>query len=65
MRPPGLDHVCSLDVKLDPIQVMRNDRAGTRRIVPIVGGVVIGAKLQGAYFECQRGVANNLRGWHC
>ena len=44
---PELDHVCTLNVELDPIREMGPGRAGQRRIVPIVGGSVEGARLSG------------------
>lgn len=44
---PALDHVCTLDVQLDPIREMGSGRSGQRRIVPIVGGTVSGARLNG------------------
>ena len=44
---PKLDHVCTLNVELDPIREMGAGRAGTRRIVPIVGGTVSGPRLSG------------------
>ncbi len=42
-----LEHVCTLDVELDPIREMGDGRAGRRRIIPIVGGKVTGARLSG------------------
>lgn len=44
---PSLQHVCDLSVKLDPIHEMGMGRAGSRRIIPIVGGTVTGPKLNG------------------
>jgi len=44
---PTLDHVCDLDVTLDPIREMGRGRAGQRRIVPITGGTVTGPRLNG------------------
>lgn len=44
---PILEHVCDLEVELDPIREMGAGRAGQRRIIPIVGGRVDGPKLQG------------------
>ena len=44
---PELNHVCRLRVELDPIREMGNGRAGLRRIIPIVGGDVTGARLSG------------------
>ena len=44
---PVIDHVCDLTVQLDPIREMGRGRAGQRRIIPIVGGSVSGARLQG------------------
>lgn len=44
---PHLEHVCNLLVDLDPIREMGAGRAGQRRIIPIVGGMVSGPKLNG------------------
>lgn len=44
---PQLKLVCNFLVELDPIREMGAGRAGQRRIVPIVGGVVSGPKLNG------------------
>ncbi|KIN64056.1 DUF3237 domain containing protein [Sulfitobacter noctilucicola] len=44
---PKLEHVCNLEVTLDPIREMGSGRAGQRRIIPIVGGVVRGPQLSG------------------
>ena len=44
---PKLDEVCTLQVELDPIREMGAGRAGHRRIIPIVGGTVTGARLSG------------------
>ncbi|WP_238368125.1 DUF3237 domain-containing protein [Mesobacterium pallidum] len=44
---PSLSHVCDLTVALDPIREMGRGRAGQRRIIPIVGGVMEGPRLNG------------------
>lgn len=44
---PVLEHVCDLTVELDPIREMGPGRAGQRRIIPIVGGIVTGPRLSG------------------
>ncbi len=44
---PKLEEVCTLQVELDPIREMGAGRAGHRRIIPIVGGTVTGARLSG------------------
>lgn len=44
---PGLAHVCDLSVTLDPIREIGPGRAGQRRIIPIVGGVMEGPRLNG------------------
>jgi len=44
---PKLAEVCTLNVELDPIREMGAGRAGHRRIIPIVGGTVTGARLSG------------------
>ena len=45
---PTLDHVCTLNIDLAPPLELGIGRAGNRRIIPIVGGTVVGPKLQGA-----------------
>lgn len=47
LAPPSLNHVCDLIVELDPIREMGQGRAGMRRIIPIVGGLVSGPRLNG------------------
>ena len=47
LKPPILDHVFDMTVKLDPIHELGNGRAGTRRIIPIVGGTVTGPRIRG------------------
>lgn len=44
---PKLEEVCTLQVELDLIHEMGAGRAGHRRIIPIVGGTVTGARLSG------------------
>ena len=44
---PELSHVCDLTVELDPIREMGQGRGGARRIIPIVGGVMSGPRLNG------------------
>ncbi len=44
---PTLSRVCQLTVNLDPIREMGAGRAGHRRIVPIIGGEVVGERLSG------------------
>jgi len=44
---PPLVHVCDLSVELGPIMELGQGRAGTRRIIPIVGGTVEGPELSG------------------
>lgn len=48
---PELSHVCQLHVKLDPIREMGAGRAGQRRIIPIKGGKVTGARLSGRLLD--------------
>lgn len=43
---PTLDHVCDIEVELDPIRDLGPGRAGQRRIIPIIGGTATG-KLAG------------------
>ena len=47
MKAPILEFVCTLHVDLDPITEMGPGRAGQRRIIPIVGGKVVGEDLSG------------------
>lgn len=47
MNPPPLEFVCRLVVQLDPILEMGPGRAGQRRIIPIIGGIVTGPRLNG------------------
>lgn len=47
LPPPNLELVCTLDVELDQIREMGSGRAGTRRIIPIIGGTVSGPRLSG------------------
>lgn len=44
---PKFDEVCTLHIELDLIREMGAGRAGHRRIIPIVGGTVTGARLSG------------------
>lgn len=44
---PTLEHICDIEVALGPIQEMGEGRAGKRRIIPIVGGVVTGPRING------------------
>lgn len=44
---PKLEHTCTLMVELARIRSMGRGRAGTRRIIPIIGGTVSGPKLSG------------------
>ncbi len=48
---PQLVHVCDLAVKLGPIREMGQGKAGRRRIIPIIGGAVIGPRLSGAILD--------------
>lgn len=47
MIPPKLDHICTLNVELADIIEMGQGRGGQRRIIPIIGGTVRGARLNG------------------
>jgi len=47
MPMPDLSHICDLTVKLDPIMSLGQGRAGQRRIIPIIGGTVVGPRLNG------------------
>ena len=44
---PTLEPACSLYVNLNPIRELGAGRAGKRRIIPIVGGRVVGPRLSG------------------
>lgn len=48
---PDLKHICDLEVELGPIREMGNGRAGNRRIIPIIGGIVSGPHLQGKILD--------------
>jgi hypothetical protein len=47
MNPPGLRHLCDLDVELGPPLELGDSPRGRRRIIPIVGGTVSGERLSG------------------
>ena len=47
MQVPLLDYICSLKVELEQPLELGHGRAGTRRIIPIVGGSVEGERLRG------------------
>lgn len=47
MEAPSLEFVCTLNVQLDPVMEMGPGQAGRRRIIPIVGGEVVGETLSG------------------
>ncbi|MDB4223434.1 DUF3237 domain-containing protein [Granulosicoccus sp.] len=47
LLPPKLEHVFDMTVKLDPIRELGQGRAGSRRIIPIVGGTVSGPTISG------------------
>jgi len=51
MPLPLLEPVCEIDVTLGTIHEMGQGRAGQRRIVPIVGGAVTGARLNGRLLD--------------
>lgn len=44
---PSLIHAFDLVVQLDPIMEIGPGRAGQRRIIPIIGGTVTGARING------------------
>jgi hypothetical protein len=44
---PELDHVCDLRVDLAATHELGEGRAGARRIIPIVGGEVVGPRCNG------------------
>ncbi|KUR71830.1 hypothetical protein AQZ52_09620 [Novosphingobium fuchskuhlense] len=43
----ALEHICDLVVELSPPHEMGEALAGTRRIIPIVGGTATGARING------------------
>jgi hypothetical protein len=47
MTPPGLSHLCDLDVELGAPLELGDGPRGRRRIIPIVGGTVSGERLSG------------------
>lgn len=44
---PSLEFFCDLTIDLDPIREMGAGRAGKRRIIPIIGGIVNGPHFAG------------------
>ena len=46
-----LEHVCDLVVELSPPHEMGTALAGTRRIIPIVGGTARGARINGRILD--------------
>ena len=44
---PELRHVCDIEASVAPIRDLGLMPHGRRRIIPVLGGVVIGARLQG------------------
>ncbi len=51
LNAPTLEYVCDIEVALGPVHEMGNGRAGQRRIIPIVGGVVIGPRINGRVLD--------------
>jgi len=47
LQKPILEHVCDLKVEIGPPIEMGQGRAGTRRIIPIIGGIVTGKNING------------------
>ena len=47
LKPPGLRPFCTLEVEAGPVRSLGQGRLGQRRIVPIVGGRVSGAQVNG------------------
>src|SRR5687768_10041913 len=45
--PPGLRHLCEIQVELGEPLELGDGRAGRRRIIPIIGGSVQGERLNG------------------
>ncbi len=64
MEAPVLEFVCTLHVQLDPVMEMGAGLAGRRRIIPIVGGEVIGDAISGEILnlgaDWQTVFANNV-----
>lgn len=48
---PTLRHVCDFTVELSPIMEIGQGPAGQRRIIPIVGGKVEGARIRGEILD--------------
>lgn len=44
---PELEFICELSVKLDPAMVVGETPHGIRRIIPIIGGEVVGPNIKG------------------
>lgn len=47
LTTPELSHVCDIDVDVGPVQDLGAMPLGRRRLVPILGGVVRGPRLEG------------------
>ena len=47
LATPDLAHVCDIDVSVGPIRELGEMPRGRRRLVPILGGIVSGPRLQG------------------
>ena len=58
---PKLEHFCDLSVELGSIQEMGMGRAGKRRIIPIVGGIVSGPSHSGQNPQSRGRLANDIQ----
>ena len=47
LATPDLAHVCDIDVTVGPIRELGAMPRGRRRLVPILGGIVSGPRLEG------------------
>ena len=47
LDPPRLEHLCDLRVEVDPVIDAGSGPFGVRRVVPIIGGQVTGARMRG------------------
>lgn len=46
-KAPELEFICELTIQLDPAMVVGETAHGIRRIIPIIGGEVVGPKIKG------------------
>ena len=47
LKAPELQHLCTLEVEVGTVRTLGMGRLGQRRIIPIIGGLVSGPRLNG------------------